>query len=100
MSNPSYTKRGDSEFAGFLYKTNKLEPIKFNDGSIGKIYKKIYNPEFKETPFGGGVKHYSRPPYAMKFKILDSSLKNNDFTYIIDHFDSPRKKEKHSRDFC
>lgn len=89
MSNPSYTKRGDGEFAGFLYKTNKLEPIKFNDGSIGKIYE---NPEFKETPFGGSVKHYSRPPYAMKFKILDNSLKNNDFTYIIDHFDSPGKK--------
>ncbi len=89
ISNPSYTKHRDSEFAGFLYKTNKLEPIKFNDGSIGKIYE---NPEFKETPFGGGVKHYSRPPYAMKFKILDSSLKNNDFTYIIDHFDSPGKK--------
>ncbi|QQH49091.1 hypothetical protein HYD74_00890 [Mycoplasmopsis bovis] len=44
-------------------------------------------------PFGGGVKHDSRPPYAMKFKILDSSLKNNDFTYIIDHYDSPRKQK-------
>ncbi|TKA59545.1 hypothetical protein MBOVa_1190 [Mycoplasmopsis bovis 8790] len=91
ISNPSYKKHGDGEFAGFLYKTNKLEPIKFKDGSIGKIYK-YDNPEFKETPFGGGVTHYSRPPYAMKFKILDNSLKNNDFTYIIDHFDSPGKK--------
>ncbi|SBO45011.1 putative protein MPN_491 [Mycoplasmopsis agalactiae] len=92
LSNPSYKKSGESEFAGFLYKTNKLEPIQFNDGSIGKIYKKD-NPEFKETPFGGNVKHYLRPPYGMKFKILNNKLKNNDFTYIIGHFDSPGVKK-------
>ncbi|EIN15326.1 Hypothetical protein, predicted lipoprotein [Mycoplasmopsis agalactiae 14628] len=92
LSNPSYKKHDESEFAGFLYKTNKLEPIQFNDGSIGKIYKKD-NPEFNETPFGGGVKHYSRPPFGMKFRILNNKLKNNDFTYIIDHFDSPGVKK-------
>ncbi|WP_051622806.1 endonuclease/exonuclease/phosphatase family protein [Mycoplasmopsis primatum] len=82
-----YQGQADS-YIGMLYKENMIEPVAFEDGKVGKFY----DNSTYVTPYGGHISNYNRPPYGVKFKFKNNNITNNDFTYMIAHFDGPGVK--------
>ncbi|WP_051617825.1 endonuclease/exonuclease/phosphatase family protein [Mycoplasmopsis iners] len=77
------------EYAAVIYKSSKLNSKKFINNKFGLSYD---NSNF-ENHFRQGKKYgYVRPPFGV---LLETKGKTkNDFTFVIDHFDSPGKNDK------
>ncbi|VDR42297.1 Uncharacterised protein [Mycoplasmopsis caviae] len=78
------------ECPAFLYKKNILEVEKFDNGKNWLGYD---NSTFVGNETDGSI-GYVRPPMGVKFRTK-GQIKNN-FTFVIDHFDSPGAKKDNS----
>ncbi|MDD1360731.1 hypothetical protein PT317_01830 [Metamycoplasma hyosynoviae] len=79
--------KGGDRSADFLYKENKVRPVKV-DNKLGHFYD---NGNF-EKHFGGDYNEYARTPFCVKWELLNKSLTNKDFVFAISHFDGPGVK--------
>ncbi|OYD26649.1 Endonuclease/Exonuclease/phosphatase family protein [Mycoplasma testudineum] len=80
-------KESQKEWIIFLFKSSKVEPLKFQgDSDFGKAY---INEPWKGR-FEKEIDYiYARPPFGMKFQTIGNIV--NDFTIIAGHLDSPGK---------
>ncbi|KUH47292.1 endonuclease/exonuclease/phosphatase family protein [Mycoplasmopsis meleagridis] len=83
---PSNSKQ--HELAAILYKSSILKAKEFTNNKISESYdNSTFSPYYEKS----NVLGYVRPPYALFLETLGNI--KNDFTLVIDHFDSPGAKK-------
>ncbi|MCS4536639.1 hypothetical protein NXS15_00640 [Mycoplasma sp. CSL7475-4] len=82
-------KNQADKHAGFIYKNTVVSPALLQNNQ----YKALYNNSNFENKFGGSLNGYSRPPFTVKFNVNLLKYKNNNFTYLVSHFDGPGVNE-------
>ncbi|QBF34349.1 hypothetical protein EG856_00135 [Mycoplasmopsis phocirhinis] len=73
------------KYAAFIYKNSIVSPVLLQNNQ----YYALYDNSNFEPKFGGSLLGYSRPPFSVKFQVNLLDYKNNNFTYLLSHFDGP-----------
>ncbi|WP_406616800.1 MnuA family membrane nuclease [Mycoplasmopsis adleri] len=82
------------EYASFIYNKHLLEVVPFENKKNLLVYD---NSNWNSFGLENGLLQvgYMRPPVGVKFRTLGKI--KNDFTYVIDHLDSPGAKDNEKK---